>query len=195
MQLVACFLTESQSFSASHPTDFAEYFEPLLVQRTSIGSVAATLYFQELLPCEPQICWSFVSLGTSVVLPAHSSHCTLSSFEGSNLSQLYCKLYSISDPSNLVISTIFMRYSCIGLCNKQLGSHNTRSASFSTIMATWDQQLLGICCAEGGSRVIRAARINYFCKHTVSINGVNTTHLLAHLSWFLYHPSQTSLGN
>ena len=133
-------------------------------------------------------------MGTSVVLPAHSSCCTVSLLEGSNLSQLYCKLYSISDPSNIVKSTIFMRYSCIVLCNKQLGSHNTRSASSSTIMATWDQQLLGICCAEGGSRVIRAARINYFCKHTVSINGVNTTHLLAHLSWILYHPSQTSLG-
>ena len=88
MQLVACFLAESQSFSASHPTDFAEYFEPLLAQRTSIGSVAATLYFQELLPCEPQICWSFVSLGTSVVLPAHSSRCTLSSLEGKLISAL-----------------------------------------------------------------------------------------------------------
>jgi len=62
------------------------------------------------------------------------------------------------------------------------------------VMATWDQNLLWICCGEGDSCVTRAARINYFSKHSACINGVNTTHLLANLSWFLYHPSHTSLG-
>ena len=61
-------------------------------------------------------------------------------------------------------------------------------------MALWNVNWCGPCLAEGIDNVVtRAARINYFCKH-VTIEDVNKTHLLANLSWFLYHPKHTLLG-
>ena len=62
-------------------------------------------------------------------------------------------------------------------------------------MALWNVNWFGPCLAEGIDNVVtRAARINYFCKHSVTIEGVDKTHLFANLSWFLYHPKHTQLG-
>ena len=62
-------------------------------------------------------------------------------------------------------------------------------------MALWNVNWFGPCSdADSSDIVTRAASINYFCKHSVSVKGVNKTHLLANLSWFLYHPKNTQLG-
>lgn len=42
--------------------------------------------------------------------------------------------------------------------------------------------------------VARAARKSYFCRHSITVRGVNKTHLLANLSWFVYHPNNTKLS-
>lgn len=46
----------------------------------------------------------------------------------------------------------------------------------------------------GSNSVLRAARIEYFCKHNILLNGKNTTHYLVYLSWFKYHPKHSSFG-
>ena len=77
----------------------------------------------------------------------------------------------------------------------QLGSKKSRSASSSIVMVPWNVNWFESCSNAVSSNIItRLARINYFSKHDVTINGVNKTHLLTNLSWFLYHPKNTLLG-
>ena len=41
---------------------------------------------------------------------------------------------------------------------------------------------------------VRPVRINSFCKHSLSIDGQNTNHLLVSLSWFRCHPRNSDFG-
>ena len=109
----------------------------------------------------------------------------------------YCKIYSISDPSNITMSPICFKYSHLSMYGKQLGSFRTRTASSSVVMAEWNTDLFGHCSLadETSTDVVnRAARINYFCQHTNTINGQNKTYILVNLSWFLYHPKYADFG-
>ena len=129
---------------------------------------------------------------TSILIdvPVHCSQGTLTSREKSNLFQLYCKLYSVSDHSSVVMSSVYMRYSHLFVNGKLLGSYKSRTASSSTVIVSWEANLFGPCSEETGHVICRAARIHYFCKHSVTINGENKTHMLTNLSWFLYHPKK-----
>ena len=94
----------------------------------------------------------------------------------------------------MVMSTVYMQYTHILVRGKQLGSYRSRTAS-STVMVSWDTNLLGTCSGGASANIIsRAARVNYFCKHSVTFDGVNRTHVLANFLSFLYHPKHTVLG-
>ena len=108
--------------------------------------------------------------------------------------QLYCKLYSVSDHSNVVTSTMYIRYSHLFVNGKLLGSYKSRTASSCTVIASWDANLFGSCSEESGGDICRAAGLHYFCKHSATINGENKTHSLTNLSWFLYHPKKDVFG-
>lgn len=143
--------------------------------------------------CDPHKSWSIDSPNIAIKMPVHGS---LTSTEKSFLFQLYCKLYSVSDTSSVVMSTLYVQYSHIHINNKQLGSFRSRSSSSSTVEVSWVSDLFGAQTSEVNvGSDSRVARINYFIKHAVTINGQNKTHLLAHLSWFLYHPKHTFLAN
>ena len=47
---------------------------------------------------------------------------------------------------------------------------------------------------ERSTDITRAVRINHFCKHSINVKGQNNTQLLASLSWYKYHPSNSTLG-
>ena len=159
----------SQFISASHPTEFSEHFEPLLSQRVSIDSVADTLCAQNAITTyevDPMSYWTMDSANISIKVPLHCSRGTLTLREKSNLFQLYCKLYSVSDHSNVVMSSMYMRYSHLFVNGKLLGSYKSRTASSSTVIASWDANLFGPCSEESGGDTCRAARLHYFCKHS-----------------------------
>ena len=119
--------------------------------------------------CISQICWN---TDPSCELPVHCSRATLTSTQKSYLFQLYCKLYG--HESDLYLSSIYQRYSHVTVNSKQLGSKKSRSASSSTVMALWNVNWFGPCSAESSDNIVtRAASINYFCKHSVTIKGVN----------------------
>jgi len=80
-----------------------------------------------------------------------------------------------------------MQYSSVVINGKQLGTHGNRTRSSSIVMAKWDNSLFGSC----NSTVSRAAKIDHFCKHAVTIAGETKTILLASLSWFKSHPKNT----
>ena len=195
IQLTNRFLQESQYMSASYPIEFSEYFKPLLSPRHSTGSVADTLFAQDVMSDTDQtINWTMDSPSMLIKVPLHCSPGTLTSREKSNLFQLYCKLYSVSDYSNVVMPSAYMKYSHLYVNGKILGSHKSRTASSSIVIASWKASLFQPCSEEAGDVINRAARIYYFCQHSVTINGVNKTHILAYLSWFLYHPKKSVFG-
>lgn len=57
-------------------------------------------------------------------------------------------------------------------------------------MAKWDKGLFG-----GHESSDRAARVEFFCKHTIEFQGVKQTTTLASLSWFKNHPKMAEFGN
>ena len=196
VQLMRRFLRESQTLSAEYPSQFAEHFLPLFTQRSNSGSFADTLSTEHItLPSADHR--TNEALSARIKLPDNCSRYTLNSRELDNLLNLYCKLYSISDSSGITMSKVCMRYSHLFMNEKQLGSFRSRMASSSIVIAEWDTQLFGACSSEAetvADLVNRAVRINYFCKHRVTIEGQNKTHILVNLSWFLYHPRHTELG-
>lgn len=93
--------------STSHPNESAEHFEPLLSQRASTGSVAETLSAQNTLwEADPLSCWTIDSVSIVIKVAVHCSQATLTSRE--KVFQLYCKLYSVSDHSNVVMSSMYI---------------------------------------------------------------------------------------
>ena len=85
----------------------------------------------------------------------------------------------------------------IKLNGKQLGSYISRSTSSSLVLATWKNELFGTPVASGvtlSMNPLRAARINFFFLHRITLHGEIYEHLLASLSWFLYHCEHNSKG-
>ena len=79
-------------------------------------------------------------------------------------------------------------YTSVVLNCKAFGTHKSRTASSSVVIANWDSSVFaGSSTALSG---LRAARIEKFYKHTVTINGEVKVHLLVSLSWFKDHPQK-----
>ena len=173
VQLMRRFLRESQTLSAEYPSQYAEHFLPLFTQRSNSGSFADTVSTEHItLPSVDHR--TTEALSARIKLPDNCSRCTLKGRELDNLLHLYCKLYSISDSSGITMSIVYMRYSHLFMNEKQLGSFRS-----SIVIAEWDTQLFGACSSEAetvADVVKRVVRINYFCKHRVTIEGQNKTH-------------------
>lgn len=137
--------------------------------------------------------WTIESASVLIKVPVHYSRGTLTSREKSNLFQLYCKLYSVSDYSNVAMSSVYMRYSHLFFNGTILGSYKSRTASSSTVIVSWETNLFAPSSEETGDDICRAARINYFCKHSVTINGEHKTHMLTTFLG-LYHPKKNVFG-
>ena len=175
VQLMRRFLRESQALSAEYPSEYEEYFLPLISQCKSSGSLAETVSTEHFTnTSQPSVdTWSTESLmNNHIKLPKNFSRHTLNRRERDDLVNLYCKLYSVSDSSNITMPSVCMKYSHLSMYNKQLGSFRTRMASSSVVIAAWDTRLLGPCSLADETSadiVSRAARINYFCKHAVTV--------------------------
>ena len=66
--------------SASYPIEFSEYFKPLLSPRPSTGSVADTLFAQDVMSDTDQIInWTMDSPNILINVPLHCSRGTLTS--------------------------------------------------------------------------------------------------------------------
>ena len=73
---------------------------------------------------------------------------------------------------------------------RQLGVYKSRFCSSSIVFAKWDSNIFDSCCISN----LRAARIDSFYKHTVTINGNSKAHLLVSLSWYKFHPKHSDFG-
>lgn len=73
---------------------------------------------------------------------------------------------------------------------KLFGTHKSRTASSSIVIAKWDSRIF----EDSSALSLRAARIEKFYKHSVTIKGENKVHLLCFLSWFKDHSECSSFG-
>ena len=101
---------------------------------------------------------------------------------------LYSNLYSTSK-SSVSIPRAYRKYSSVTVNEIQLETHGSRSRSSSIVMAKWESSLFGSC-----NTTIRAARIDYFCMHSLTLENQTKQTVLAGLSWFKFHPQNTKFG-
>ena len=109
----------------------------------------------------------------------HSSPSVFKSSEVEGLTQLYSELTGVLE-SAIVVPSAFQQVTVNG---KVLGAHKSRSSSSSTVMVV-----------TNSSSEERPARINYFAKHTASINNVQHTFLLFRASWYKPHRDKVAFG-
>ena len=149
----------------------------------SSGSLADTLSFDG--HFDGTSGWAIDSPGLNVELPQHCSRAR-QIFDHTHidfLMELYTDLYKVSR-SALVMSSRFQQYSgsLAKLNSKQFGTHKTRTAASSVAMEVWDSTYLGSSSTTPSTSTsmtaVRPVRINSFCKHSLSIDGQNTTHLI-----------------
>lgn len=206
IQLMKRFLQTKSMFSLIQdlPPEFKEDFLPLFRHPQEVGSLADTLSLplQKSTPEELMITkWAFESSDLQLHVPSHFSRQSFSTSDVDTLKELYSKLYPNSAISN--VSTLFFRYSSIKVRGKLLGCHESRSASSSIVIVSWDCKLFGAPVAEASTlsefelaqdNLERPARINFFAKHSITVCGRTLTHMLVSLSWFKYHPQKNSCG-
>ena len=183
IQLMTRFLRESQIVKTPFPTEFVSDFVPLFPTpvQTS-GSVTDTLSL-DIDRVPPGESFAIHLPAMEVLPPKHCCHRILDATQKHCLVELYTYLYSVSR-SAIDISSVYMQYSSIFPNGKQLGSHRSRTASSSIVIANWDNELFGNYSSD--RTTARAAQVKFFCKHVVTINGQNKTNVLVCLSWFKY---------
>lgn len=133
--------------------------------------------------------WTMDSSAHALQTPEYCSRYTLTETEKDHLIELYAELHSVS--RRLVeVSTICMKYSHISMHGKLLGSCNGKTASSSNVFIRWNYSLFGMSASSSE----RLAGVNFYCKHSATINGQNMVHLLANLSLFKIHPEHSTFG-
>ena len=125
-----------------------------------------------------------------ITFPKHCTCHVLSSNQKDNLVELYTELYSIPR-SALEMSDIYKKYSSVVVNGRQLGSTRNQTISSSNVMVKWDSGLFG---DSYGTVSCRAARIEFICKHMITVNEVSITSTLVSLSWFKMHPKNEDHG-
>lgn len=90
VQLMRRFLRETQSLSAEYPSEFSEYFLPLISQRKCSGSVAETLSTEYFATTTPSLRndWTIETLHGQLNMPKNYSRYTLTVRESENLLNL-----------------------------------------------------------------------------------------------------------
>ena len=180
IQLMARFIRESQVLSASLPELFRDDFSPLFPETKVSGSVSDTSSsaVDAALALSPDSAYELpLYIYDNISFTKHCSRHVLTVTQKHHLVELYTELYSISRSA---------------LENgKQLGTHGSRSTSSSIVMAKWKIELFG---SHTLNITNRAARVDYFCKHIVNIQGVSRTIVLVSLSWFKHHPKIAIFG-
>ena len=188
-QLAKRFVAGNNQSLQTLPELYNEQFSP--VMQTSRHVVGTLSQFSSLVssPSSTSIDWTID--GISAELPKQFTKSVFTQIQIDGLRQLYCSLHSISS-SVISMSSSFRKYKTVKLHGRQLGGYRSRSSSSSIVLATWNPALFDLSDEDENS--LRAARINYFAEHSISIDNSWVTHLLFSASWYKIHPKQQAYG-
>lgn len=186
-QLMSRFLRENQALSSLPPNEFSEQLLPVFPTVKHAGSLADTCGVEPMSTDEQD--WTLQSLSSTVQLPRYGTRCILDPVQRDGLSKLYSRLYSIP-LVDIDSATTCVKYTSAFYKGQQFGVHKSRFSSSSIVFAKWDSNIF----ESPSISDMRAARINDFYKHSVTINGGSKVHLLVSLSWYKFHPKHLVFG-
>ena len=197
IQLMKRFLRENVIFSQVFPDEFSEQFLPLFPKPLqALGSVGDTLAPHPGHDVSTSTIPEFEALplpAHDISFPKHYTRHILAGARKTNLALLYKKLYVTAE--DLELTSTSLQYASITVNGRQLGSHLSRSTSSSIIMAYWDKCFFAPFVSEPDDRfVIRAARIDFFCKHVVFVDCHRHVNILVFLSWYKMHSYSSQFG-
>ena len=175
--------------------EFMEFLDESNEQVGSLGTTfRASFKWPPISSLQVPFNWSLDVIKHAVWLPKHYVRGIFDSSELLLLNQLYTHLYSVGS-SDIEIPSSFFKYTSIRIFTNVLGAYKSRSSSSCVVMALWDSTFfINSHDNLASEKLYRPARINFFVKHTVSIKGKFTTHLLVSLSWYKHHPLQNHYG-
>ena len=188
VQMMKRFLSDQLSLSLSLPSEFVDDFEPLLsLERSPVGSLADTYSVSDLskFTHTTSYDWSIESPQLTVSLPTNYSREVFNTTQVELLSQLYSLLYA-KPSSEVEANSAFHKYS-VATVKWQ-----------SIVFVEWNLRRFGNTLQIPGESEkdfeSRPVRVNYFAKHSAVISGKLSTHLLASVSWYKYHPEHDACG-
>ena len=112
-----------------------------------------------------------------IELPHNYKRCILSSSEVIELAQHF----SLEISSTNYIASIYYKYSTINIKGKTYGSFTSRSKNASIVFIYINKET-------------RPAKIHFFAKIAVVVDGISYFHILAYLSCFKDHPEKEYCG-
>lgn len=103
--------------------------------------------------------------------------------------------------SSVAMASVCWKYVSIKVNGNQLGAYNSRSRASSVVLTQWKSELFGhpLLSDTGLEEVntpdlLRAARINHFIYHSVSVENSVSSYIFVSLSWYQCHPRMLYLG-
>ena len=192
VQVMKRFMTDQSLVTIPPPEDFQEDFQECLSFSSHlVGSVSDSLCSS--LIWNPQAAkdsfeWTIDVIEKTISLPKYYTRGIFDTVELKFLTELYSRLYSVPS-SDISMNSTFRKYGSVHICGKILGGYTTRSHTSSIVMISWDAKYFGTSPGlPNSASEDRPARINYFAKHSVTVQSNLKTHLLVSASWFAHHP-------
>lgn len=190
VQLMNRFVADNMLASIELPHEYSEDLRSYFTSTKIVGSVADTIAPH----VSTQSGWTVTG---DISLPSYRSRYVLRETQVREITELISKLYS-TPCSSVLVGTVAWMYQYKG---KQLGSSKSRSRSSSIVLASWKSNLFGeplLTCSdlEGPCppELDRAAVINRFLLHTISVCNETKTFLFVSLSWHQCHPKMLKIG-
>ena len=188
-QIMQRILRENEALYLYSEDNIPESLVRCFPQMHYTGSVAETMVDSDIMGTihnDEMSSWTLPDTLESVIcLPKCKSHYVLSSTQKRTITNMYCSLYKIDDVD--LAQTCFA-YKSLTVNGYRLSNYKSRSASSSIVMTYYDPTTFQKCAT------LKAARINQFYQHSVTICNEVKSHLLAYLSWYQEHPESSSCG-
>jgi hypothetical protein len=179
VQLMRKFLEEVQILCSPVPEKYADEFASIIPKSCDSGSL--------LIPSLQTGCerdWTISSSFHNIEIPSSSSRHALTLSEKESIAKMYTELYNVRE-IDITLSSVYEKLSHASIYGKQLGSSRSRMASSSLVF---------IDLKEFNNEIIKLARINYFCKHSVIIHPNHQVMLLLNVCWLKEHPKSSTFG-
>lgn len=186
-QLMSRFLNDNVESTFSYPDEFKEKFQPVCESvRMSrlVGSVLDT-----------------VSTCDDFKLPSRYFRAVLSQNELKFLEEIYFKYSKVGDGSNVIVNSIYLKYSSISIRGREFNSSGKRTRAAAVSLASWDNDLFGDPPTHMPNTVynvlsanVRPVNIHHYMKVNFTVNSSAASLIFAQVSWFFPHPDRNAFG-
>lgn len=199
VQLMNRFLTDSTLMNLPLPDSFTDEFASLIPHsKRVVGALLDHVVDNTSVVQSNKVLQTFNKCGLNrdfhVTLPKFFAKCIFTSGELCQLQAFYCKLFSLSQDSQLELCSMFRKYRSLQINHKQIGCYNSRSSNSSTVLAVWNHDLFGTPHPDHQPFEHRPVRIHHFAQHFFHVNGQSQSQIFVSVSWYKMHQGNESAG-